>query len=274
MTGITFNLWMLPMFIRMALLVFVLAHSPEIFIFPYNLFASLFLYRNGPFISDVYRDEYDVGDFYDKLNIEEIRREFIKYMQEEEVVGNNTIAPPITDVFHFQEYIGGGNSSGNKTKWRLLPIKTMGNVHPSDTQLRFPFLMSLLHNNPNVVTAFYSILEPGAVIPLHNGYSRAILRYHLGIVVPEPDKCYIEVGGEIQHWQEGEPFMFDDMYPHKVAHLGTQKRIILWLDVTRPGIWGLTRKLIEAVGRSPFLHKWNADQERPRMIEPDMNKVD
>ena len=55
------------------------------------------------------------------------------------------------------------------------------------------------------------MLSPGKHIPAHRGPYKGVLRYHLGLKIPEPrEGCRIRVGEEVRHWEEGASLLFDD----------------------------------------------------------------
>jgi len=88
---------------------------------------------------------------------------------------------------------------------------------------------------PGMFTAFFSVLSPGKHIPMHRGPYKGLLRCHLALMVPEPnEECWIEVGGEQAHWQEGRCLVFDDTYRHRVENNTDGMRVVLFLDVLRP----------------------------------------
>jgi beta-hydroxylase len=106
-------------------------------------------------------------------------------------------------------------------------------------------------------TAFFSILGPGARLPPHRGPWRGFIRYHLGLMVPEPaDKIGILVGGEEAHWREGGSLMFDDTYEHSVWNDTAGTRVVLFLDVVRPCRFPgslVNRAVIGIAGLTPFV---------------------
>jgi len=96
---------------------------------------------------------------------------------------------------------------------------------------------------PYATTAMFSVLEPHKKIPMHRGEYKGMLRCHLGVIVPEPEKCYIVVDGIRKHWREGECLFFDDTFPHYAVNESDQRRVVLFIDILR---------------QYPFpLNKWN-----------------
>lgn len=122
---------------------------------------------------------------------------------------------------------------------------------------RCPQTAALLREIPGLTTAFFSILGPDTSLPLHRGPWNGVLRYHLGLMVPEPPwACGIAVDGQVEHWREGESLLFDDSFPHRAWNNATGNRVVLFLDVMRPcrfpGSW-VNRAVIALAARSPFL---------------------
>jgi len=96
-----------------------------------------------------------------------------------------------------------------------------------------PRAAAILDGIPGVTTAGFSVLAPGAVIKPHVGYTGTVLRCHLGIDVPED--CGIRVGPETRTWREGECLVFDDTVEHEAWNLSERPRVVLLLDVVKPG---------------------------------------
>ena len=71
------------------------------------------------------------------------------------------------------------------------------------------------------------------LIPKLDPYAGS-LRYHLGLVTPNDDACYIDVDGERHSWRDGQGVVFDETYIHEAYNQTTQNRIILFCDVERP----------------------------------------
>jgi len=118
---------------------------------------------------------------------------------------------------------------------------------------RCPRTAALLREIPGLYTAFFSVLDPHQVIAPHWGYYKGILRYHLGVLIPDDNAdraCWLRVNadphqnaqrdtsaivkGEVYHWREGEGIVFDDNYLHDAANGTDRERIVLFLDLKRP----------------------------------------
>lgn len=117
-------------------------------------------------------------------------------------------------------------------QWNVIGLRFMG----SDlaTQLETPITKRLCEKVPGVVTFGFSIMEPGCVIAPHRGYTNEVLRIHLGIYVNKD--AAIQVGDDKRVWREGHLLMFDDTQVHSAWNYGTEKRVILLLDIKRSEI--------------------------------------
>ncbi|MBF2018223.1 MAG: aspartyl/asparaginyl beta-hydroxylase domain-containing protein [Rivularia sp. T60_A2020_040] len=100
---------------------------------------------------------------------------------------------------------------------------------------RCPETTKLIEQIPGMKVAFFSILAPGKHIPRHRGKLKTLIRYHLGLIVPEPkEKCKIQIADEIRYWQEGKSLIFDDTFYHEVWNDTDGYRVVLFLDIVRP----------------------------------------
>ncbi len=162
------------------------------------------------------------------------------------------------------QYIASDKTNGNG--WRAYTVKTANAISPKARE-QLPFLASLLEQMPNVINALVSILPPKTCIPIHHGYYKGFVRYHLGLIVPEPDKTILHVNGNKYHWHEGEGLVWDDMFPHEVFNASNQTRTILYLDVVRvfpasPALSKLNRQYCEFLSRSPIVkYTQSADEQ-------------
>jgi ornithine lipid ester-linked acyl 2-hydroxylase len=122
---------------------------------------------------------------------------------------------------------------------------------------RCPETTRLVEQIPGMETAMFSILSAGKHLPPHTGPYKGVLRYHLGLLIPEPeDQLGIRVGGEVAHWSEGESLVFDDTFEHSAWNDTDSTRVVLFLDVVRE-IRGpmktFNQLVIKAIGYSPFI---------------------
>lgn len=97
-----------------------------------------------------------------------------------------------------------------------------------------PTLLRLIKGMPNVINATVAVLEPGVTLAAHEGPYAGILRYHIGIEVPEKKPPYIRVMNEYHTWAVGKSIVLDDCYEHEVYNEADDKRVILMIDFMRP----------------------------------------
>jgi len=122
--------------------------------------------------------------------------------------------------------------------WKKFYIKWYDDC-VDDAYEKLPFTTKLIDQIPQIQCAMISVLEPGAVITPHVGPYRTSLRYHLGLLTPQDDKCRIMVDDIKYSWRDGEDVLFDDTFVHEVRNDTDKIRIILFCDVKRilkPGI--------------------------------------
>ncbi len=120
-----------------------------------------------------------------------------------------------------------------------------------------PRTAALMREIPGMTTAMISILSPRKHILDHRGPYKGVLRYHLGLVVPEDaEACRIRVGEDVRHWEEGKSMVFDDTFNHEVWNDTDETRVVLFVDVLRPLPFPeslINRAILKAIGYSPFV---------------------
>jgi len=129
-----------------------------------------------------------------------------------------------------------------------------------------PETSRVLKKIPGMKTAFFSILSPKKHIPAHKGPYNGVLRYHLGLIVPEPkEKCRIRIDREIKHWEEGESLIFDDTFNHEVWNDTAGYRAVLFVDFVRPlkfPINLLNKLILNAAIFTPVIREAQENQKK------------
>ncbi len=77
-------------------------------------------------------------------------------------------------------------------------------------------------------------LAPDSRLVRHRDPYAGSLRYHLGLITPNDDRCFIDVDGERYSWRDGQSVVFDETYIHCAENKTDQNRIIFFADVERP----------------------------------------
>lgn len=195
------------------ILIYYLRNPTEALV-PYNLVIEN-LYEKKVFYSQNEKKEIFPTSIILEQNWEIIRDEFLKLKVSENNIGERFI-----------------QEDKNFWKgWNTIELKSF-DADNIENMNKCPTLSKIIDNDPNISTAFFSILEPGKIIPSHYGPFKGILRYHLGLIIPKG--CFISVDGETYDWKEGEGVLFDETYKHFVKNETDYYRVILFLDVRRP----------------------------------------
>lgn len=186
-------------------------------------------------------------------NWEEIRNEL------DAVLENRSALPNFQDISEDQ------TSITDDDQWKTFFLYGFGHKAESNCA-RCPKTTKLVEQIPGMKTAFFSILAPGKHIPAHRGPYKGVMRYHLGLKVPQQaENCRIRVGDEYRHWKEGKGIMFDDTHQHEVWNDTDEERVVLFLDIVRPfdpPVGAINRGLIKLISMSPFVTKAKENQEQ------------
>jgi aspartyl/asparaginyl beta-hydroxylase (cupin superfamily) len=151
-------------------------------------------------------------------NYKEILKEYQDYMVTHTIPAHNKINSHVA-------------SCDLDSKWKTLYLRAF--KRDTDMMEYFPLTEKLINKCPCSL-AFFSLLEPNAKLTEHIGVYKGVIRYHLGLIVPDDsDNCFIVVDGHKLHWTPGSDIMFDDLYPHYVENNTNQSRLVLFLDIER-----------------------------------------
>jgi beta-hydroxylase len=194
-----------------------------------------------------YRNYFENRDF---PWVEQVEKAYPAILDElEAVLVDRKSIPPLQAISPYQDKLS------NDSKWKVFYLKAWGDDVQENCK-RCPMTVEALKAIPGMTTAFFSIMEPNKEIPMHRGPYNGVLRYHLGVIVPERfDQCGIEVDGEVYHWREGESRIFDDTFQHRAWNRTDQTRVVLFVDFLRPLPFFsdlLNRGVIKLVRNSPI----------------------
>jgi len=126
-----------------------------------------------------------------------------------------------------------GFNSFFKTGWKRFYLKWYDSAHPSAAEL-CPKTTALLKTLPTIKAAMFTELAPHSRLVRHRDPYAGSLRYHLGLITPNDDRCFIDVDGQIYSWRDGESVVFDETYIHYAENGTDENRIIFFADVERP----------------------------------------
>jgi aspartyl/asparaginyl beta-hydroxylase (cupin superfamily) len=144
-----------------------------------------------------------------------------------EVVGDNTAAQ------EFKAYQDLEKTNKNAA-WKTAGLMYWTMKSERNIEL-FPKTWEIFRAIPNVTSCSLHLLEPHSTIKPHIGDTDAMLRCHLGLVIPAPlPRCGFRVGDEMTSWEEGKIFIFNDACAHTAWNNTSDNRYVISFDVMRP----------------------------------------
>jgi ornithine lipid ester-linked acyl 2-hydroxylase len=170
-----------------------------------------------------------------------------------------------SDIPNFQDISAENRAITDDDRWKTFFFHAWG-IEVASNCARCPATAALLGRITGMKSAFFSILLPRKHLPPHRGPYAGVLRYHLGLMVPEGGSR-IRVGNSIERWQEGRSLMFDDTFEHEVWNDSDEVRVVLFVDVARPLplplsainsliMWGIARSSLVRPGLKKF-REWD-----------------
>lgn len=135
------------------------------------------------------------------------------------------------------KYDDAGFNSFFRRGWSRFYLKWYGESHQSAIQ-RCPKTIEIINSIPSIKAAMFAQLPPGSDLGKHRDPYAGSLRYHLGLITPNDDRCFINVDGVDYSWRDGEAVIFDETYIHWAANNSDKNRIILFCDLERKMRWG------------------------------------
>jgi beta-hydroxylase len=184
---------------------------------PYNAFVYLFsAVRNTPIL--------DASQFPELLRL----RSHWKTIRDEaqQLYGGGYIRAS-------EKYNDLGFNSFFRTGWKRFYLKWYDDFLPSAKAL-CPKTVELLETIPSIHAAMFALLPPNGRLVAHRDPFAGSLRYHLGLMTPNSEKCRIHIDDTSYYWKDGEDILFDETYIHRAVNETDQNRIILFCDVERP----------------------------------------
>lgn len=139
--------------------------------------------------------------------------------------------------------------------WKVRSLRVWG-VEMYQIQKHFPETLKLLSKIDGVINVGFNLLEPHAAIKPHCGDTNAIIRCHLGLIIPKEDNtCAIKVNGEIKNWVQGKVIGFTDAYDHEAWNRTEQQRIIMLFDIFKPEYIAQKNKISGVVLASFYIQR-------------------
>lgn len=135
-----------------------------------------------------------------------------------------------------------GFNSFFRRGWTRFYLKWYGDFLPSAGGA-CPNTVKLLKQTRSVHAAMFAMLPAGGNLGRHRDPYAGSLRYHLGLVTPNNERCRITVDGTEYSWRDGQDVIFDETYLHSAVNESDLDRIILFCDVERP----MTNRIARAI---------------------------
>ena len=154
-------------------------------------------------------------------------------------------------------------SDHDKIAWKYVSLRAFGHDHKANLEL-CPKTARLIRAMPEIINAGFSILDPKKHVLAHRGPFGGLLRYHLGLIVPVDGNGrglgVLRVDDTQNRVREGQGLLFDDLREHEAWNHGDTPRVVLIVDVPRPGLPGilraLDRVLMGIISSSPKLQEF------------------
>lgn len=141
-----------------------------------------------------------------------------------------------------------GFNAFSNTGWKRFYLTGYGEAPPSAATL-CPATTALLRSIPSVKSAMFALLPDGSRLPRHRDPYAGSLRYHLGLIAPNEDRCFIEVDGERYRWRDGQGVIFDATYIHYAENTSGRPRLVLCCDIERPMLYRWAQRVNHWCGR-------------------------
>src|SRR6201985_1042479 len=155
-----------------------------------------------------------------KENWQTIRDEALQLEREELIKGSD-------------KYNDMGFNSFFRRGWKRFYLKWYNDFHPSAKKY-CPKTIELIQSVPSIKAAMFAVLPAGSQLMQHRDPYAGSLRYHLGLITPNSEDCYIVVDGQSYAWKDGDDVLFDETYIHHAENKTDIDRIILFCDIERP----------------------------------------
>lgn len=151
-----------------------------------------------------------------------------------------------------------------KRGWKRFYLKWYDDFFPS-AQTLCPKTIDLIKSVPSINAAMFTYLPAGSRLGLHRDPYAGSLRYHLGILTPNSDDCYIIVDGISYSWRDGQDILFDETYLHEAENKTSTDRLIFFCDVERPMKYPFARWFNKAFSKHVMRHAATQNTETDKL---------
>ena len=151
--------------------------------------------------------------------------------------------------------------------WDTMVLYSAGVVNKQFLKY-LPNTWGLIKDYPGLSLLMVSVLKPGVRLKAHFGDTDAMVRNHLGVVIPEPyPKVGMRIKAEERAWEEGKVLSFCVVNRHYAWNYSDKPRVILMVDFVKPEYLHRKReiegKILAAEGMKLFATKFPVTNKKP-----------
>jgi len=155
----------------------------------------------------------------------------------------------------------------DSTGWDTMVLYSAGVINKQFLPC-LPKTWALLKDYPGLSLLMVSVLNPGVRLKAHFGDTDAMVRNHLGVVIPEPyPKVGIRIKAEERAWEVGKVLSFCVVNRHYAWNFSDKPRIILMVDFVKPEYLHRKKeiegKILAAEGMKLFATKFPITKKIP-----------
>jgi beta-hydroxylase len=154
-----------------------------------------------------------------------------------------------------------GYNTFEKGGWRLYPLKWYAKECRPAAVAACPRTCAVLDSIPAIRSAMFTVLPPGGRLGRHHDPVASSLRYHLGLLTPNSDRCALSLDGVQHPWRDGEELLFDQTYLHSAVNQTDTVRVILFCDVEKTQLRAPVKRVAEAVNYAMVAKFTGADDK-------------
>jgi len=123
------------------------------------------------------------------------------------------------------------NTFKNVKGWRPIWVKFIDQY--AGTADHLPTLKNIVKQmESEIILLHISMLLPDNVLTAHYGITKAHLRYHYGLQIPEGDTG-LRIENSVYKWKVGEGIQFDDTHLHMAWNRTDKPRLVIFADIPR-----------------------------------------
>lgn len=160
--------------------------------------------------------------------------------------------PPAVDDPGFNSFEKGG--------YRTYRLKWYTKECAASAAKWCPKTCALLDTIPAIRSALFTVLPPGGRLGRHHDPVASSLRYHIGLLTPNSEKCALTLDGVVHPWRDGEELLFDQTYLHSAINDTDTPRVILFCDVDKTQLIWPFRNLANAFNEHVVLRLTSANE--------------